>query len=58
MMANVLERLPMLNVSSSPNMVLVWNEHATHKVEADFEFAYSILHDDATMLILFDATSI
>lgn len=26
------------------------DEHVTHKEEAKFEFAYSILHDDATML--------
>ena len=52
MMADIPKRLPMLNMSSPPNIVLVWNEHVTYNLEANFEFAYSILHDDATMLIL------
>ena len=52
MVADIPKRLPMLNISSLPNMVMVWNEHVTYEVEANFEGAYSILHDGATMLIL------
>ena len=39
------------NISSPSNIVLVWNEHIIGKVEAIFEFTYSLLHDDVALIL-------
>jgi hypothetical protein len=45
--------LPMLGVSSSPNVIPVWNEHKSKNIETLFEFALAYLNDDGPLLLYF-----
>lgn len=50
MLVDIPKGLLVPNISPS-HLVQEKNEHVTDKGEAIFEFAYSLLHDDATLLI-------
>ena len=47
----ILEKLPIPSIYSPSNIVPVWNEHIIDKVEAIFEFVYSLLHDDVALIV-------
>lgn len=51
MIVDLLEGLPISNVSSPTNTIPEWNAHSTTHIEAFFEFTNAYLHEDACMLV-------
>jgi len=51
--ARLIRRLAILNVSSSPSSIHAWNAHNSAKIQALFEFAPAYLHEEVFILIFF-----